>query len=130
MALKFETDSRGIAYGQPGSVPITVHDRGKERGTMFVERKLLLDGQAYVTGGWTLTPGDTKMKAVHNVEQLAGYDCFGKAIQANGYQAVFVKTTPDGLNTKLKLYYNGAEVANGATAAAGKYIWVRFIGIA
>ena len=127
--LKYIKDSGGVVYGQPGTVPRTVVDRGKEVGNMTVFRKLDLENSVYVTGGWPLLPDVTRMKAVFNCHQLAGVDPYDKAIQANGYQAVFVKSTPDGMHSKLKLYYNGAEVADAATFASGKYIWVMFVGV-
>ncbi len=129
MALIAYKDSGGIIYGQPGTVPRTVVDRGKEVGNMTIFRKLNLETSAYVTGGWPLLQGLTGMKSVFNAHQLAGYDPYGIAIQRNGYQAILDRTTPDGMHSKLMLYYNGAQVADAAMAAAGKYIWVMFIGV-
>ena len=127
MALVFDTNSLGIAYGLPGTIPRTVNDRGKEVGTMHITRKLKLDSSAYVTGGWDLGVGVTKMKAVWGMDQLACKDPQGKPVDYNGYQAVLLINP--GPKCKLKLYFNGVEATNASTAAAGKYLWLRFYGV-
>lgn len=129
MTLKQIQDGRGVIYGQPGSIPRTVVDRGLEVGNMTIFLKLDLELSAYVTGGWPLLQGLTRMKSVFNCYQMAGLDPYNKAVQSNGYQAVLSRTTPDGMHSKLKLYYNGVEVADTVTAAAGKYIWVMLVGV-
>jgi len=127
MALVFETNSGGIAYGQPDTIPRTVLDRGKEVGTMHVARKLNLETSTYVTGGWDLTVAHTKMKNVWGMDQLSCKDPLGKVINRNGYQAILIVNP--GPKCKLMLYYNGVEMTNAASGAAGTYIWVRFYGV-
>lgn len=93
-------------------------------------RKLDLAATTYVTGGMALSPKLTGLSRTYDMEVLGGFDPRGRAIQANGYQAVYIKSStgyPDG---RLQLWYNGAQMGNGASAAAGKYLWVRFIGLA
>lgn len=93
-------------------------------------RKLDLAATTYVTGGCTVTQAITGLKRTYDMEVLGGFDPRGRAIQANGYQAVYIKATsgyPDG---RLQLWYNGAEMSNGASSAAGKYLWLRWIGLA
>lgn len=110
--------------GQPATP-----NRHKDRrlGNTTRHRKLDLAATTYVTGGLVLEPKFTGLSKCYDMEVLAGFDPTGNAIQANGYQAVYI---PDTKHGKVQLWYNGAQMANGASAAAGKYLWVRFIGLA
>ena len=108
--------------GQPATP-----NRHKDRrnGNTTRHRKLDLAATTYVTGGLVLEPKFTGLSKTYDMETLSGFDPTGNAIQANGYQAVYIADDKDG---KVQLWFNGAQMSNGTSAAAGKYLWVRFVG--
>lgn len=112
----------------PGQPATPNRQVGRPKGYTTRHKKLDLAATTYVTGGCVLEPKHTGLRRTVDMEVLAGFDPIGKAIQANGYQAVYIKASSTAPHGKVQLWYNGAEMSNGASAASGKYLWVRFIG--
>ena len=124
MAANLVADKQQVFQNTPGQG----FGRGYAVGRKAVHRKIQLDLSTYATGGMPIKTEISKGNRIFDAYQMAGYDPWRNPIQRNGYQGILVRGNAAGGGVpKLMIYFNGAEMADNTSAAAGRYIWMVFL---